>query len=176
MLLRVATHADIPALKGLIDDSIRRVSTSHYTPQQADAALACAFFGVDTELLDDQSYFVIEAAGRIVACGGWSRRKTLFGGDGASVREEGYLDPAIHPAKIRAFYVHPDYARRGLGARLLQHCEQQAIAHGFRSFEMMATLSGEAFYHAHGYASQGQECYDLPNDLRINGVWMRKSA
>lgn len=173
--LRPATHGDVPALMELIEDSIRRISISHYSPQQAEAALSVAFFGVDTELLDDQSYFLIEQDGKPVACGGWSRRKTLFGGDGASVRESGYLDPATDPAKIRAFFVHPDYKRQGLGKQMLQHCEAQAAAYGFTSFEMLATLSGVAFYEAYGYTAGAEQWYDLPDGLRISGMRMRKS-
>lgn len=176
MQLRAATHADVPVLRALIDDSIRHLSISHYTDEQADAALSVAFFGVDTELLEDQSYFLIEDQGRIAACGGWSRRKKLFGGDGTAGNESGYLDPSRDPAKIRAFFVHPDYARQGLGARLLTHCEAQAQAYGFRAFEMMATLSGEAFYVAHGYQRGDEQEYELPQNLRITGVWMRKTV
>src|SRR5690606_18324003 len=109
-------------------------------------------FSVDTELVDDQTYFVVEKEGEIVGCGGWSKRKTLFGGDQFEGRDNsGCLDPAKDAAKIRAFFIHPKFARQGLGRRLLQHCEQEALLNEFTQLEMMATLPGVKLYAAFGY-------------------------
>src|SRR5450755_2352295 len=127
--LRKAALADIPALNALIARSARGLSTGDYRAQQIEGALRGAF-GVDTQLLTDETYFVVEDAGQIVGCGGWSFRSTLFGGDARAGRDASTLDPRTQPAKIRAFFVDPASARRGIGSLLLERCEQEARTHG----------------------------------------------
>src|SRR6185369_9263778 len=149
--IRVATRDLVEALRALIDVSARKLSAGYYTPEQIEAAVA-EVFGVDTQLVDDGTYYVAEAAGRPVGCGGWSRRQTLFGGDRwKGGREDAVLDPASDPARIRAFFVHPEWARRGIGGRILRACEGAAAVEGFRRLELVATLPGEPLYAAMGY-------------------------
>ena len=154
--VRPATRADIPRLSELIERSVRGLQRHDYTEPQIEGALA-TIFGVDTTLIDDGTYLVVESESaseteiEIVACGGWSRRKTLFGGDRWTHREYDLLDPAVDAAKIRAFFVHPDRARRGLGTLLLERCENAARAAGFRRFELGATMTGARLYERRGY-------------------------
>lgn len=161
--LRLATEADVPALHKLIEASVRVLQRNDYTPAQIDGALGTVL-GLDTQLVADGTYFVAEAraaCARILAgCGGWSKRKTLFGSDHAEVREPELLDPATDAAKIRAFFIHPDFARRGIGTRILEACESAARAAGFSRFEMGATLTGVPLYLARGY--QVQERIEVP--------------
>jgi ribosomal protein S18 acetylase RimI-like enzyme len=159
--VRRATFDDVPALTALIAESARGLSAGDYTPGQVEGALRGAF-GVDTQLLRDGTYFVIEAGERLVACGGWSRRQTLFGSDARADRDARELDPAVDAARIRAFFVHPEFARRGLGTRLLERCERDASSHGFRRAELMATLPGVKLYAARGY--RGDSPVDWPLD------------
>ena len=172
--IRPATLADVPVLEALIADSARALSADDYSPEQTEAAIAYVF-GVDSELLSDQSYFVVEQNSTALACGGWSRRKTLFGGDNYAARESGYLEPATDAAKIRAFFVHPQAARRGIGKALLLHCEQQARAHGFYRIEMMATLPGVKLYAAFGYLELSREEFVQPNGVVLPFVKMGKA-
>lgn len=148
--VRAATTADVPALQDLIRASVRGLSTGHYTPAQIDAALADVF-GVDTQLVADGTYFVIDGPSGPIASGGWSYRRTLFGGDQMKGAEDPRLNPAVDAARIRAFFVHPDWSRRGLASRLYDTCERGASAAGFRSFELMATLPGVPLYRALGF-------------------------
>ena len=152
--LRKAQLSDIPALKPLIEASVRGLQAQDYIPTQIELALQ-RVYGVDTQLIADGTYFVVEEISDgqpvIVACGGWSKRKTLYGGDQFSGREDSLLDPARDAAKIRAFFVHPDWARQGIGSLILQACEDAALAAGFTRLEMGATLSGIPFYKAKGY-------------------------
>lgn len=152
MLIRAAAMTDIPALEGLIAASARQLSVGHYDDAQTEAAIAHVF-GVDSELVEDGTYLLVERDGRLAGCGGWSRRATLFGSDRFAGRASGYVDPETAPAKIRAFFVAPDFARRGVGTSLLAACEAAAIAAGFKAVELMATLPGVPFYAAHGYRS-----------------------
>jgi GNAT superfamily N-acetyltransferase len=148
--IRPALAHEIPALEAIIAASARVLSQGFYTAQETEAAIAHVF-GVDSELVADGTYLVAEAADGIAGCGGWSRRATLFGGDRFAGRASGLLDPARDAAKIRAFFVAPHAARRGVGAALLNACETAAAAAGFSRTELMATLPGEPFYAAHGY-------------------------
>jgi predicted alpha/beta hydrolase family esterase/GNAT superfamily N-acetyltransferase len=149
---RLARRDDIPALNALIDASVRALSTSVYTPQQIESALR-HMFGVDTQLVDDGTYFVLEADGHPVACGGWSGRQTLFGGDQHKSGEDTPVDPSVMPARIRAFFVHPSYARRGLGQRLYALAAHEARRAGFTRVELMATLPGVPLYTALGFVA-----------------------
>src|SRR5580704_8843365 len=149
LALRVAVLADVPELTALIARSVRILQAEDYTASQREEALA-SVFGVDTQLIADGTYFVGEVDGIVVACGGWSKRKTLFGADHCAGREDSLLDPERDAAKIRAFFVHPDWARRGIGTRVLEACEAAASAEGFSKFEMGATLTGVALYQVRG--------------------------
>jgi GNAT superfamily N-acetyltransferase len=131
-------------------------------------------FGVDSEMIADGTYFVAEVAGRAVGCGGWSRRRTLFGGDRFAGRQGEELDPESEPARIRAFFVHPEWARRGIGSRILARCETEALAHGFRSTELMATLPGEKLYAALGYEVVERVAYEMDDGVVIPLVRMQK--
>ena len=134
--IRRAALADRAALERLIAESARGLSRGDYSGEQVEAALA-SVFGVDTELIRDGTYYVAESGGEAVGCGGWSRRRTLFGGDRFAAREPGELDPRTEPAKIRAFFVRPGWARRGVAAAILETCEREAAGCGFRSVELM---------------------------------------
>lgn len=173
LTLRVAVLGDCDAIERLIERSIRALGRDDYTPEQIDGALQGAF-GLDTQLIEDRSYFVVEASGRIVASGGWSFRRTLFGSDSADVRDAARLDPAVDAAKVRAFFVDPDFARRGIGTMLLDRCEVEAKQAGFRRAELMATLPGVRLYRARGYRGDVPIAYDLPGGGTITFVPMEK--
>jgi GNAT superfamily N-acetyltransferase len=172
--LRKATLADTPALKELIARSARGLSTEEYRAEQIEGALQGAF-GVDSQLLADETYFVVEDLGRIVACGGWSFRSTLFGGDARVGRDSSILDPKLKPAKIRAFFVDPGHARRGLGSLLLDHCENQARAFGYAGVELMATLPGAKLYAARGYVASPMVHFDVGSGESIQFIPMHKA-
>jgi GNAT superfamily N-acetyltransferase len=153
--IRKATTDDIPRLREVIEASVRGLQAEDYTPAQIDGALK-SVYGVDSQLIADGTYFAAEielqqAKPTIVACGGWSKRKTLYGGDQFAAREDSLLYPARDAAKIRAFFVHPDWARRGIGGMILDACEKAALDAGFTRLEMGATLSGVPFYRSKGY-------------------------
>src|SRR6266403_1950982 len=177
--LRLATSADIPALHSLIEASVRGLQKNDYTLEQIDGALGTVL-GLDTQLVADKTYFVAEAkaacARIVVGCGGWSNRKTLFGSDHAPVREPEFLDPATDAAKIRAFFIHPDWARRGLGSKILEACESAARAAGFLRFEMGATLTGVLLYLQRGYQILERIEVSLRNGAAIPIVRLAKSA
>ena len=173
MLIRRATLDDKPVLETLIAESSRGLSRQDYTSEQIEAALGTAW-GIDTELIADGTYFAVEAEGHVVACGGWSRRKTLFGSDARAGRESELLDPAREAARVRAFFVHPEWARKGIGRALLDRCEAEAKEAGFRSMELMATLPGRRLYEACGYRAGEPMEYPLASGLTIRFVPMRK--
>jgi GNAT superfamily N-acetyltransferase len=174
LALRKALSADIPQLRALIERSARGLSQDDYRPAQIEGALRGAF-GVDSQLLADETYFLVEDEGMCVGCGGWSYRATLFGGDARGGRDAAVLDPNTQPAKIRAFFVDPDHARRGIGSMLLEHCEREARAHGFRAVELMATLPGVKLYSVRGYLAMPPVLIDLDQGESIKFVPMRKS-
>jgi GNAT superfamily N-acetyltransferase len=156
--VRKAAAADVPRLREVIEASVRGLQAEDYSPAQIEGALQ-SVYGVDSQLIADGTYFTVEVAAPgsttpvTVAGGGWSKRKTLYGGDQYAQREDSLLDPARDAAKIRAFFVHPDWARRGIGTLILEACENAARDAGFTRLEMGATLSGVAFYRARGYAA-----------------------
>jgi N-acetylglutamate synthase-like GNAT family acetyltransferase len=164
--LRPAQRADIPALQNLIARSARELSRGYYTPEQTEALLQYVF-GVDTQLIEDQTYFLIEHEHEIVACGGWSKRATLFGGDQAKTGEDLLLDPAGQAARIRAFFVDPRMARRGLGGQLMAASIDAAKAAGFKALELASTLPGEHLYLACGFAVTERFELTLPGDVRV---------
>ena len=173
LAIRRATEADRPALVALIARSARALSAGDYTPEQIEGALQGAF-GVDSQLIVDGTYFVVECDGALAGCGGWSFRRTLFGGDAHTARDAAELDPATDAAKIRAFFVDPDFARRGIGRKLLDHCEDAARGRGFRRCELMATLPGRKLYLACGYAGTAAIRHTLANGQEIEFVPMTK--
>jgi predicted N-acetyltransferase YhbS len=156
---RLATEADIAALKELIPASVRSLSQGYYTPSQIESALV-HIFGVDSQLIMDSTYYAAAAGGQIVGCGGWSKRKTLFGGDQMKNSEDNLLDPHLDAARIRAFFVHPQWARRGIGKQIILMCEEAARGEGFTRMELVATLPGEPLYAALGYAVTRR--FDIP--------------
>lgn len=149
--VRTATHEDIDALQALIAVSARGLNREHYTPEQVESILKYVY-GVDTQLIRDQTYYAVQDGKTIIGCGGWSRRKTLYGGDQHKAdAPDNLLDPATDAARIRAFFVHPDWARKGIGSILMRTCEQAAKQAGFRKMELMATLTGELLYARFGF-------------------------
>lgn len=158
-LLRAATTEDLPALATLIETSVRALSREAYTQAQIDTALVDVL-GVDTQLIADRTYYVIERAEAIVAAGGWSARRNPYGGDQAKRGPDPLLDPATEAARIRAFYVHPAHTRQGLARAIYEACEEAARARGFRRFELTATLPGVRLYEALGFAAR--ETVDVP--------------
>ncbi len=158
--LRPARLEDVAELESLIAVSARTLLASWYSPAQIDAAVG-SVFAVDTQLIDDGTYFVAAQGPIIVGCGGWSRRKTLFGAhQGHTSEAESALDPALDPARIRAFFVRPECARRGIGAALMRHSERAAADAGFKTMELVATLAGQPLYAAFGFAAV--EHFEIP--------------
>lgn len=146
---RIATAADIAALTAIMDKAIADLQRGFLTPEQIRSSRTV--MGIDTQLIEDGTYFVVEENHEIAGCGGWSRRATLYGGDHTPGREPAPLDPAHDPARVRAMYTNPDYARRGVGRLILELCERAAAAEGFTSLELMGTLSGEPLYRTYGF-------------------------
>jgi GNAT superfamily N-acetyltransferase len=175
--VRQAVTADIPRIEKLIDASVRGLQARDYTPQQIEAALR-SVFTVDSRLIADGTYLVAdrEAAPELAGCGGWSKRKTLFGGDRFSKREDDLLHPAHDAARIRAFFVHPAHARRGIAGAILEACENAAIAAGFTRFELGATLTGVPFYLAKGYSALDRVDVPLAGAPALTVIRMQKSA
>jgi GNAT superfamily N-acetyltransferase len=169
--VRVATDADVPALRALIAASVRGLSAGYYTPEQAESALVHVF-GPDTQLISDGTYYVVEAGAELVAAGGWSRRRTLYGGDQTKSGADPALDPSAEPARIRAFFVHPAWARRGLGRLLFEHCLSAARAAGFRELMLVATLPGVPLYQALGFVAQESFAVSMPDGVELPVVTM----
>lgn len=172
--LRLARMDDIPAIARLIERSARALSQGFYSIPQVEA-LVRHVFGPDTQLIQDRTYYVIELDGRIVACGGWSRRDTLFGGDQMKAAEDPLLDPARDSARIRAFFVHPDHARQGLGRRLFEQCLTAAEAAGFTTLTLMSTLPGEPLYRALGFYATERVAHPLPDGMTVPMTRMLRS-
>jgi GNAT superfamily N-acetyltransferase len=187
--LRLALPEDVPALRELIDKSVRGLQTQDYTPAQIEGALQTVF-GVDSQLIADGTYVVAEAEPDavgpaqnsatsgllIVGCGGWSKRKTLYGSDHWTGREDSLLDPLRDAAKIRAFFIHPDWARRGVGTLILQACEDAARAAGFTRYEMGATLTGAKLFGVKGYVAVKPISIPLVNGETLPVIQMEKRA
>ena len=171
---RLATERDIPAIQSLLESSARMLQSDVYTAAQIESAIG-PVYAVDRQLIKDETYYVVEYQSQLVGCGGWSRRKTLYGADQGEESTAQFLDPTQHAAKVRAFFVHPHWARKGIGAAILQICESQIQVRGFLSAEMVATLSGVPLYTAFGYSPVEQFTIPLPTDLELAVVLMRKS-
>jgi predicted N-acetyltransferase YhbS len=171
---RIARMEDVRALEKLIPLSVRSLQKAHYSPALMDAAIG-PIFGVDRQLIRDGTYFIVEDAGQIVGCGGWSRRKTLYGSDTSGVRENALLDPKADAARVRAFFVHPAWARRGIARAIMQACERAIIEAGFHNVEISATLTGELLYASFGYKTVAH--YDIPmaGGLNLPVVKMTKN-
>jgi GNAT superfamily N-acetyltransferase len=174
--LRLALPEDIPALSDLIAISERGLGVDHYTEQQIESLLKYQFIGVDSQLIVDRTYYVAEAEGQIVGCGGWSHRRRLAGGDNVKLGGEGdaLLPPDGDAALIRAFFVHPDWARRGIGRALMEASERAAEKAGFRRLELLATHTGVPLYLACGFHIVGPVATVLPDGLTVSGLQMRK--
>jgi GNAT superfamily N-acetyltransferase len=175
---RLAVAADAPRLAALIEASVRGLQAGDYSPSQIDQALG-TWLGLDTQLIADGTYFAVEPVddpATLIACGGWSRRKTPYGSDHRPGRDDSFLDPRAEAAKIRAFFVHPAWARQGIGSRILELCEEAARAEGFTRFEMGATLTGIPLYRHHGYVEQERVELPLANGETLPIVRMTKSA
>lgn len=188
--LRLAVAEDVPVLRQLIDASVRGLQSEDYTPAQIEGALKTVF-GVDSQLIADSTYIVAEAQSKetesepgtaaeagliIVGCGGWSKRKTLYGSDHWTRREDALLDPLHDAAKIRAFFIHPAWARRGVGSLILQACEDAARAAGFTRFEMGATLTGAKLFGVKGYVPVRPISIPLVNGESLPVIHMEKRA
>lgn len=172
-VLRPATAADLPAVRELIPRSVRALSGGFYTSAQIESALRHVF-GADTQLIADGTYWVVTAGAEVVGCGGWSRRRTLYGGDQTKSGEDPLLDPATQAARIRAFFIAPGFARRGLGGRLLAAGLRAAAAAGFHRVELVATLPGERLYAAHGFCVTERFEERLPDGVVIPFVRMAR--
>jgi GNAT superfamily N-acetyltransferase len=172
--IRRAVIEDIEVLERLIARSARTIGIERYTAEQMETALRGAF-GVDSRLIADGTYFVAECDAEIVACGGWSWRRTLFGGDKRADREVGDLDPRTDAAKIRAFFVDPRHVRKGLASALLARCEAEAKAAGFLRLELMGTLTGETFYTVRGYVPTASVSYEAEPGAFIPFIAMSKN-
>jgi len=147
---RLATEADLPALRTVMDRAIGELQKGFLS--EAQIAASRAVMGLDTQLVADRTYFIVEEGSRIAGCGGWSRRATLYGGDhSTALRNAALLDPRVDAARVRAMYTHPDFARRGVGRMILNLCESAAALEGYASVRLMATLSGEPLYRSCGY-------------------------
>lgn len=173
--LRLATPADLPALRELIPLSVRALSEAHYSEAQVESALRYVF-GPDTQLLADGTYFVVQAGNALIGCGGWSRRRTLYGGDQMKAGEDPLLDPATEAARIRAFFVHPAWARRGVGSAILEACFRAAHGAGFQRLELMATLPGVPLYRAFGFEVAEPVETLLPDGVSVPFVRMVRDS
>lgn len=171
--IRLATEADRQALSVLIPESARALSRGYYSDRQTESAILHVF-GADSRLIADGTYFAAEEDGRLVGCGGWSRRNTLYGGDQMKAAEDPLLDPATEPARIRAFFVHPDAARRGIGTRILRACVEAAREAGFRRLTLASTLPGVPFYRALGFEEMDGFEIPLPDGVRLPVIRMER--
>ncbi len=175
MKVQLARKAEIPILTKLIARSALDLCSKDYTRDQIKAALRGAW-SVDTQLIEDQTYFVCVDEATIVGCGGWSRRATLFGGDAFEKRNARTLDPKTDKAKIRAFFVDPDHIGRDVGLSILRRCETEAQKAGFTAFELMATLTGARFYLRHGYQGHRHTPVSLDENTTVMFIPMSKEA
>ncbi len=171
--IRISTTGDIPFLNELIPDSVRELSAGFYTKDQIEGAIT-DIFGIDSQLIQDRTYYTALAGDRPVGCGGWSKRRTLFGGDQVTDREDDLLDPGTDAARIRAFFIDPQWARRGIGSRIMERCETDAGLAGFKALELVATLPGEQLYKAFGFEANRRYELELSNGARLPVVDMSK--
>jgi GNAT superfamily N-acetyltransferase len=193
--IRKVVAAEIPVLRELIEASVRGLQVQDYAPAQMEAALETVF-GVDSQLIEDGTFFVAEAkvvdgeskaektsgpknaeaVWTVAGCGGWSKRKTLYGSDHWTGREDALLDPQHDAAKIRAFFIHPAWARQGIGSKILEACEIAASTAGFMSYEMGATLTGAKLFGTKGYVAVENIQVPLKDGLTLPVIRMAKRA
>jgi GNAT superfamily N-acetyltransferase len=171
--LRVARLEDVPALTQLIVASVRGLQSAEYSEAQVEGAIG-TIYGTDRMMIRDGTFFVVEHGSLLIGCGGWSRRKTAFGSDDSPVKDDALLDPLTDAAKIRGFFVHPSWARQGIGTRILMACEDAARDAGFTAFELVSTLTGVALYRRHGYVETERVNLTLPNAESYEAVRMKK--
>ncbi|MGV3774249.1 MAG: GNAT family N-acetyltransferase [Verrucomicrobiales bacterium] len=171
--LRLAREDDVQVLEELIPLSVRKLQAAYYSDEQMNGALGTVF-GVDRQLILDETYFVVESEKTIIGCGGWSKRRSLYGSSSARNGTDEMLDPKFDSARVRAFFVHPDYARKGIGSRIMIACEGAIRAAGFKKVELVATLAGEPLYAAFGYLVAERLELPLSNGLKLPGVKMFK--
>ena len=172
-VLRLCSMVDVPQVEALIPLSVRSLQAGDYSEAQMTAALGTVF-GVDTQLIRDGTFYVAESEGRIVGCGGWSRRKALFGSDQGKKEEDVELNPESDPARIRAFFVHPDWARHGIGTEIMKLSEEAAVSAGFKRIDIIATLTGERLYARFGYDVVERYEVGLSNGCSLPVVRMTK--
>jgi GNAT superfamily N-acetyltransferase len=168
---RLATMADLGELRALMHASITELQKPFLDSRQIESSRT--IMGLDTQLIEDSTYFIVEANGQAAGCGGWSRRATLYGGDQTPGRNADLLDPMRDPARVRAMYTHPAYARQGIGRLILSLCENAARNEGFSAVELMATMSGEPLYLACGY-SPVEQVVDERGGAPVPLIRMRK--
>ncbi len=173
MLIRKARVADIAAIEPMIARSVMELMGRDYSLEQRRASIG-PLFGVDRQIIEDGTYYVVEQTGRLVGSGGWSFRRTLFGGDRVANRDDSRLNPDVDAAHIRAFFIDPGAARAGIATQILLRSEADAAAQGFSRYDMMATLTGRPFYARHGYRAGGELSYSLPGGLGFPLVHMEK--
>lgn len=169
---RIATEADLPALGALMELAIDKLQSDVLTPEQVRASHAV--MGLDTQLIADRTYFIVEDDGSLAGCGGWSARSTLYGGDHSAGRDAQLLDPAADAARVRAMYTHPDHVRKGVGGMILSLCEDAARNAGFSRVEMMATLAGKRLYEVAGYVPLGPIIHDEAGEVPVPLIRMGK--
>jgi GNAT superfamily N-acetyltransferase len=172
LILRLATRSDMPEMSALMSAAIAQLMPAFLTPEQVQGSHET--MGIDTMLIDDGTYFAVEEDGVIVGCGGWSRRTTLYGGNHSAGRDDSLLDPAKDPARIRAMYTHPDYARRGIGKMVIDAGETAARAEGFQRTTLGATLAGEPLYTKCGYVEVDRHLRPAANGAVITLLVMVK--
>lgn len=172
LIVATSTLEEIPQLNQMIGESARVLSRGFYTEQETASAIQYVF-GVDTALVHDGSYFTAHLDGELAGCGGWSRRRTLYGGDQRPMGGDEFLDPDHDAARIRAFFIAPSAARRGVGKAIFSACKEAAAAQGFTSLELMATLPGVPFYLALGFAKVEDVADVLPNGVTLRFERMR---
>ena len=171
MSIRLAEERDVEVLVPLIEAAIGELQKGFLDDAQIESSRA--IMGIDRQLIDDGTYYVVDLEGTVAGCGGWSRRATLYGGDHSAGRDASLLDPSTDPARIRAMYTHPDFARRGIGRRVLETCEAAAAAEGFLTLELMATRSGRPLYEAYGFRPV-EEVEDASGGTPVPLTRMRK--
>jgi GNAT superfamily N-acetyltransferase len=171
---RLATEPDVPAVRRLIETSVRGLSEPLYSRQQIDSALRY-LLGPDSQLIADGTYYLADVGGEVIASGGWSRRQTLHGGDQFKHGDDALVDPNREPARIRAFFVDPRWARRGIGGLMFHICSSAARAAGFRELELTATLPGEQLYATLGFAVVERGAVTMPDGVALETALMRRS-
>ncbi len=171
--IRNAQICDIAALENIIKSSVHGLQANEYSQSQRDAAIGTVF-GIDRNLINDQTYFILEIDNEIAGCGGWSFRKAMFGADTLTSQEPQKLDPNIDAARIRAFFISPNFARMGLGKLILEHCEAAAKNAGFKKAEFGSTLTGIPFYRKYGYKDIKHIETPLPNGENLGILLMGK--